>query len=60
MIGTMSVTLAFTWFSTMSYPAVIWSGSFMLLVALWALRYPGSEAEYNFRKSNNKRIGWLR
>jgi uncharacterized membrane protein YbaN (DUF454 family) len=60
MIVTMSTTLAITWFSTMSYPAVIWSGSFMLLVAVWALKYPGTEAEYNRRKSNNLRIGWIR
>lgn len=60
MVLTMSTTLVITWLTTLSYPAVMWSGSFMFIVAIWAMRYPGSEAEWERRKSAGKRIAWLR
>lgn len=47
MIIVMSSSLAFLWFTTYNLNAVLWSGGFMALVAIWAWRYPGSEEEYN-------------
>jgi len=47
MIIVMSSSLAFLWFTTYNLNAVLWSGGFMALVAVWAWRYPGSEEEYN-------------
>jgi len=60
MIFVMSGSLAFLWFTTYNINAVIWSGTFMLLVAVWAWRFPGSLEEYNRRKENGEKIGWLK
>ena len=51
MILVMSSSLAFLWFTTYNLNAVLWSGGFMALVAIWAWRYPGSEEEYQKRKN---------
>ena len=60
MIIVMSSSLAFLWFSTGNIKAVMYSGIFMLLVAVWAWRFPGSVAEHEKRTKLGKRIGWLR
>jgi len=60
MILVMSSSLAFLWFTTYNINAVIWSGTFMLLVAVWAWRFPGSLQEYNRRKDNKEKIGWIK
>jgi uncharacterized membrane protein YbaN (DUF454 family) len=59
MIFVMSSTLLFTYVSTGNIAAVTYSGIFMLLVAIWAWRYPSSIEEYNTRKQNGKKIAWL-
>ena len=60
MILVMGSTLLFTWFATGNIKAIVWSGVFMLLVAVWAWRYPGSVEEHNARIKNKKRVGWLK
>lgn len=60
MVIVMCSTLIFTWFTTHNLNAVIYSGIFMLLVAVWAWRYPSSETDYDLRIKNNKKIGWLK
>lgn len=60
MLLTMASSLVMLWFTTQSGPAVGGSGVFMMLVAIWAWRYPGSEQEYQQRKAAGKRIAWLR
>lgn len=60
MIIVMSSSLAFLWFTTYNVNAFLWSGSFMLLVAIWAWRFPGSLVEYNRRKDNGEKIGWIK
>lgn len=59
MIATMTSTLVITWFATENLKAILWSGGFMALVAVWAWRYPGTENEYNLRIAKNQRIGWF-
>lgn len=59
MIITMASSLAMLWFTTYNVDAVLYSGIFMLLVAIWGWRYPGSEAEHAKRKKLGKRIAWL-
>ena len=49
MVLVMSSSLAFLWFTTYNLNAVLWSGGFMAVVAIWAWRYPGSEHEWNSR-----------
>jgi uncharacterized membrane protein YbaN (DUF454 family) len=60
MIATMSTSIAFVWFSTGNIKAVLWSGGFMALVAIWAWRYPGSEQEHQRRKDLGLRTAWLK
>jgi uncharacterized membrane protein YbaN (DUF454 family) len=50
MITVMSSSLAFLWFTTYNLTALLWSGGFMGLVAVYCwIRYPGSEEEYQRR-----------
>ena len=60
MLITMATTVAFTYFSTGNEKAALWTGGFMLLVAVWAWRYPDSEAEYNRRVEAGEKIAWLK
>jgi uncharacterized membrane protein YbaN (DUF454 family) len=60
MILVMASSLAFLWFTTENVKAVLWSGGFMLLVAVWAWRYPGSLEDYQRRVDAGKRIAWIK
>lgn len=60
MILVMSSTLIFLWLTTGNIKALMWSGSFMALVAIWAWRYPGSVEEQERRVAQGKRIAWIR
>jgi uncharacterized membrane protein YbaN (DUF454 family) len=60
MLATMSTTLLITGLATGNLMAVLWTGVFMLLVALWAWRYPDSEEEYQRRVDAGKPVAWLR
>ena len=56
----MSTTLAFTWYFTGNLKAVLWSGIFMALVAVWAWRFPSTVEEHDARIKSGKKIGWLK
>ena len=60
MIIVMSSSLAFLWFTSENIKAVMWSGGFMALVAIWAWRYPGSTIEWERRSDEGKKIGWFK
>ena len=60
MVAVMASSLLFLWLSTGNVNAIIGSGSFMALVAVWGWRYPGSVDEYDLRSKEGKRIGWLK
>ena len=60
MLLTMSTSLAVTWFATGNLAAVLWTGGFMVLVAIWGWRYPGSNAEYERRVAAGERVAWLK
>jgi uncharacterized membrane protein YbaN (DUF454 family) len=60
MLVTMSSSLIILWFTTGNPKAVLYSGIFMALVAIWGWRYPGSEEVYQQRKAAGKRIAWLK
>lgn len=60
MVAVMASTVAFTWFATGNLSAVLWSSGFMILVAIWAWRFPGSVEEHERRTREGKRIAWLR
>lgn len=60
MLVTMSSSLIIMWFTTGNINAILWTGAFMIGVAVWGWRYPGSEAEYNRRKEAGERIAWIK
>jgi len=60
MIVTMMSSLVIMWFTTGNIKAIAWTGGFMVLVAIWGWRFPGSEEIYNERKNAGKRIAWLK
>jgi len=60
MVLVMSSTLAFTWFTTYNVKAILYSGIFMALVAIWAWRYPGSVEEHTKRIKMGTKVGWLK
>jgi uncharacterized membrane protein YbaN (DUF454 family) len=59
MIAVMSSTLVIMMF-VVPLKGVLFSGTFMALVAVWAWRYPSTLEEWQRRKDNNERIGWLK
>jgi uncharacterized membrane protein YbaN (DUF454 family) len=60
MVVTMCTSLAIMWFTTGNLVAIYWTAAFMAMVVIWGWRYPGSEAEYQLRKEQGKRIAWLK
>ena len=56
----MASTIIFTWFATENLKAIMWSGGAMVLVAIWAWRYPGSTEEHARRVKEGKRVAWLK
>ena len=60
MLVTMTSSLVVMWFTTGNIKAMLWTGGFMVLVAVWGWRYPGSEAIWQARKDAGKRIAWLK
>jgi uncharacterized membrane protein YbaN (DUF454 family) len=60
MLVTMGSTLLITWLSTGNIKAVIYSGIFLALVAIWAWRFPSSAEEYDRRVASGKRVAWMR
>jgi hypothetical protein len=60
MVAMMASTLIFTYYFTANLNAILWSGGFMALVAIWAWRYPGSVEEYNLRVKACEKIAWIK
>lgn len=59
MIAVMSSSLIIMFFFV-PLKGVIYSGIMMLLVAIWAWRYPNTTDEYYRRKDNGEKIGWIK
>ena len=57
MLGFMAFALILMWFTTGNLEAMLYSGSFMALGALWGWQYPSSPEEYDRRVKEGKRIG---
>jgi hypothetical protein len=60
MVATMDVSLIILWFTTYNWKLVAGVGLLMLICAIWAWRYPDSIEEFERRKSDGKKIGWLK
>ena len=59
MIGMMSLSLTLMMLGTVPLRGVVYTGIFMLLVAVWAWRYPSSVEEHDLRILQGRRIGWF-
>lgn len=60
MILTMDSSLIIMWYTTHNWKAVVGTAGLMLLVCVWALRYPKSSEEHDERVSQGKRVGWFK
>ena len=60
MLIVMASTLAVTYHVTHNMNMLLWTGAFMLGVAIWAWRYPSTLEEHNRRTKAGERIAWLK
>ena len=60
MLGMMSLSLILMALGTVPLRGIIYSAIFMILVAIWAWRFPGSVEEHQRRIDNGEKIGWLK
>ena len=60
MLGMMSLSLILMYTGGVKPIGIISTATFMAIVAVWAWRYPSSVDEHDRRKSQGKRIGWLK
>jgi uncharacterized membrane protein YbaN (DUF454 family) len=58
MLAMMSTSLIVMSF-TVPVRGVVYTGIFMLCVAVWAWRFPGSVAEHDKRIEDGRKIGWF-
>ena len=58
MLAMMSLSLVIMSF-TVPVKGVVYTGIFMVLVAVWAWRYPSSVEEHDRRIAEGKKVGWF-
>ena len=59
MLAMMSLSLVLMTVSGVKPIGIVSTGIFMLLVAVWAWRYPSSVEEHDLRVEQGKKIGWF-
>lgn len=59
MIGMMSLSLVLMTISGVKPIGIISTGIFMLLVAIWAWRWPSTVEEHDLRLEQGRKIGWF-
>jgi uncharacterized membrane protein YbaN (DUF454 family) len=60
MLAMMMTSLVIMWLTAIPVRGIIYAAIFMLLVAVWAWRFPGSIGEYQRRIHSGEKIGWLK
>lgn len=60
MIGMMSLSLILMYTSGIKPIGIIGTATVMILVAIWAWRFPGSVEEWQRRKDAGEKISWLK
>jgi hypothetical protein len=60
MVITMDISLITLYLTTGNILLVAGLGAFMLMVAVWAWRYPGTVEEWQHRIANGLPVGWFR
>lgn len=59
MIGMMSTSLCIIWFTTGKLVLLLGVATVMILVALWAWRFPGSNKEWEQNKARGIEVGYF-
>ena len=59
MLAMMTSSLLIMWFTGVKPIGILSTGIFMLLVAVWAWRFPGSVAEHDKRIADGRKNGWF-
>lgn len=60
MLFMMSTSLCIMFFTGVKPMGILSTAIFMLIVAVWAWRFPGSVEEWQCRKDNGEKIGWIK
>jgi uncharacterized membrane protein YbaN (DUF454 family) len=60
MVLTMDSSLVIMWFTTHNWKAVAGTAVLMLLVCVWALRYPKNSEDHDARIAQGKKVGWFK
>ena len=60
MFITMDASLVILWFTTHNWKAVAGTAGLMLLVSIWALRYPKSAEDHDKRIAEGQKLGWFK
>lgn len=60
MVITMDVSLLILWFTTYNVILTLSVAALMMVGAVWAWRYPHSHQEYDLRRQQGRKIGWLK
>ena len=60
MLFMMTTSLVTMWLTAVPVRGIIYTALFMLCVAIWAWRFPSSVEEYDSRKAQGKKIGWIK
>jgi uncharacterized membrane protein YbaN (DUF454 family) len=60
MLVMMSSSLIIMMFSGVKTIGIIYTAIFMVCVAVWAWRFPGSVEEHQRRIDNGEKVGWLK
>jgi uncharacterized membrane protein YbaN (DUF454 family) len=59
MLAMMTSSLIIMFFTGVALKGILYSGAFMICVAVWAWRYPSSVEQHDQRKAQGKKIGWF-
>lgn len=59
MLGMMSTSLLIMFFTGVKPVGILSTAIFMVCVAVWAWRFPGSVEEHDKRIAEGRRIGWF-
>jgi hypothetical protein len=59
MLASMSVSLLLMIGGGVPLRGIIYTGIFMLCVAIWAWRYPSTPEEHDLRLEQGRKIGWF-
>lgn len=59
MLAMMTSSLLIMWFTGVKPIGILSTGIFMLFVAVWAWRWPGSVEEHDQRIAEGRKIGWF-